>query len=279
MPDLSSAAAEKLLAGITIPPRPSVVTAVMEERAKTDPNPGRIAQLIANDVGLSAAVLKTINSPFYGLRRRIASIDEAVALLGMKNIGTLVIGHSLSGAIPSKGLERFWDSAARTALIASHLAKTLGAVSREDAHLLGLFHDCGIPLLLDRFPDYKVTLQLANNERSRSFTDVEDERHGTNHSVVGALLAANWKLPTHIRDAIANNHDLGIFGSSMPSEVLNLIATVHIAEYIENSYSRLSTDCEWEKQGVAVMTQLMIDEESVEEMARDAVEMIERSGL
>lgn len=279
MPDISTKEAEKLLSGIVIPPRPSVLTAIMEERGRDEPDPRRIAQLIANDVALSAAVLKSINSPLYGLRRQVESVDQAVAMLGLKNISALVMGLSLRGSMPAAGLERFWDSAARTALLASHLAHTLGSTSREEAHMFGLFHDCGIPLLIQRFPDYKETLTLANGSRDKTFTEVEDERHQTNHAVVGSLLAKNWKLPEHFHDAILSHHDPGVYQSGLPLPSQNIVATVHLAEHIENGYSRLSTDAEWERMGGKVMAHLMLNEETLDELTRDCLELLEESGL
>ena len=279
MADLSTEETKKLLAGVVIPPRPVVVTAVMEERGRDAPNLRRVAQLISGDVGLSAAVMKTINSPLYGLRRQISSIDQAVNLLGMKNIGALVMGLALRNAVPSKGLDRFWDSAARTALVASHLAHTLGCADKEEAHLFGLFHDCGIPLLMQRFPNFRETLQLANNASDRAFTDVEDSRHGTNHTVVGSLLATNWHLPEHLRDAIRLHHDPNVFQSNHPSEVLNLIAIGHLAEHIENTFSRLSSDSEWDKIERSIMEQLMLSADRLAELIRDAYELLEESGV
>lgn len=279
MTDLSTAEAEKLIASVSIPPRPNTVAAVMEEQNSANPNLDRIGQLIAGDVGLSAAMIKTINSPFYGLRQKVTDINRAVTMLGMKNVSSLVTSLSLRNAIPTQGLDRFWDSAARSALVASYLAKQLGGVAREDAHLFGLFHDAGIPLLMRRFESYKETLQLANNEGSRSFTDVEDDRHGTNHAVVGSLLATSWQLPEHIRNAIALHHDLDIYQSSLAAESLNLIAIVHLAEHIESSYSRLSDDAEWDKIGAATLAHLMLDADQLEEITRDTREMLGESGL
>lgn len=279
MADLSTEETKKLLAGVVIPPRPVVVTAVMEERGRDAPNLRRVAQLISGDVGLSAAVMKTINSPLYGLRRQISSIDQAVNLLGMKNIGALVMGLALRNAVPSKGLDRFWDSAARTALVASHLAHTLGCADKEEAHLFGLFHDCGIPLLMQRFPNFRETLQLANNASDRAFTDVEDSRHGTNHTVVGSLLATNWHLPEHLRDAIRLHHDPSVFQSNHRSEVLNLIAIGHLAEHIESTFSRLSGDSEWDKIERSIMEQLMLSADRLAELIRDAYELLEESGV
>ncbi len=278
MADLSVEEARKLLAGVVIPPRPTVVTAVLEERARPEPDLKRVAALIGGDVGLSAAVLKTVNSPLYGLRRQVSGIEQAVNMLGMNNVGALVTGLALRNAVPAQGLERFWDGATRTALIASYLAKQLGCTSREDAHLFGLFHDCGIPLLMQRFPDYRDTLRQANQEHGRAFTDVEDERHATNHAVVGGLLASNWHLPDHLREAIRAHHDLAVFQSGLSSAAMNLVAIGLLAEYIESGHSRLAGDGEWDKLGGAVMAHLMMDADAVEELSRDTREMLEESG-
>ncbi|NTV95102.1 MAG: HDOD domain-containing protein [Thiobacillus sp.] len=279
MSDLSTAEAEKLLAGVVIPPRPTVVTAVMDEQRSPEPDTRRIAGLIATDVGLSAAVLKTINSPMYGLRRQISAIEQAVALLGMRNIATLVTGLALRNIGSGQGLDRFWDSAARTALIAAYLTKVLGVGNRDDAYLFGLFHDSGIPLLMQRFPDYKDTLRAANDEQALSFTEVEDRGHGTNHAVVGSLLATNWNLPHDLREAVRYHHDLGVFQGDLSAGALNLIALGHLAEHIESSISRLAGESEWQKFAAPVLAHLMLDEAGVEDLRRDAGEMVEESGL
>ena len=279
MVDLTQQEAEKILAGVTIPPRPAVVNAVLEERAKAEPDLRRIAQLVATDVSLAAAVLKTINSPFFGLRRQVTSIEHGVNMLGMKNIGSLVMSLSLRNSVPAQGLDRFWDEAARTALVSAYLAQNLGCVPREDAHLFGLFQNAGIPLLMQRFPHYKDVLRKANAEAERSFTDVEDAELGTNHAVVGALLAKGWQLPEHIRLAIGQHHELDIFRSSLASEALNLVAVSLLAEFVEGSASRLSGSVEWGKRGEAALEHLMLTPEQCEELAKDALNMLEESGL
>lgn len=279
MANLTTAEAEKIIASVAIPPRPAIVNAVLEERAKAEPNLRRIAQLVSTDVGLAAAVLKTINSPFFGLRRQVSSIDHAVSMLGMKNIGALVMSLSLRNAVPTQGLDRFWDEAARTALVSAYLAQTLGCVPKEDAHLFGLFRDAGIPLLMRRFSDYRDTLKLANSELTASFTEIEDGRHGTNHAVVGGLLAKGWQLPDHIREAIGQHHDAGIYHSNLGSEAINLVAVGQLAEYIESFYSRLSGNVEWEKHGPSVLAHLILDQDQLEELSKDAKEMLEESGL
>ncbi len=263
---LNQAETHKLLSGIQIPPQPTIVRALIAERAKDDPDVGRIAQLISNDVGLSAAMLKAINSPYYGMRRKISSIPQAAALLGMKNIGSLVMGLALRASSPVQGIERFWESASRSAQLAGLLARKLGLGISDDAHLYTLFHDSAVPLLLQRFPEYRQTMTEMSKTGWVDITALEDARHNTNHAVVGGLLASNWGLPDTMRDAITLHHDKTVFASaSLPREVINLIALGHVAEHVESMLSEHMNDSAWEEFGDHCLTHLLLEEEEMQE--------------
>ncbi len=279
MNPITAQEAERLLSGIVIPPRPTIVQAILEEKGREPPDLGHISQLIASDVALAAAVLKTVNSPLYGLQRRINAIDQAVELLGMSNIATLVTGIALRASLPAQNLDRFWDSATRTAGVCLYLARQLGCVAASDAHLFGLFRDCGIPLMMQRFSDYRDTLRLANAEATRAFTDVEDARCGTNHAIVGYLLACNWQLEPPMREAIRLHHNLKIYDSGLPPMTMNLVALGVLAGHIENQYSRLVSDQEWTKLGAATTAYLMLSAHDVEELVNDAIAVLDESGL
>ncbi len=259
---LSRLEANIVAAGIAIPPRPSVVVELMRERTKPEPDLKRIAGLIAQDVGICAAVLRTVNSPLYGLRTRVDSIEHAVRLLGSKNVYALVTGLALRNALPAQGLARYYDQSSRTALIMAFLSERTGRSTPQDAHLFGLFHDCGIPLMMQRFPDYKDTLSLANAEPDRAFLDVENDRHLTNHVALGTLLAGKWQLPAHIQEAIRHHHDLGVFraGFAIGPHALDLIALMHVAAIIENAHFRASGYGEWVRLEQACRDHLGLDE-------------------
>jgi HD-like signal output (HDOD) protein len=71
----------------------------------------------------------------------------------------------------------------------AHLASRMRICSANIAHTFGLFCDIGIPLLLERFPDYQETLVLAGNDVNEKFTAIEQKRHSTSHTSIGALMA------------------------------------------------------------------------------------------
>lgn len=273
---LGQVEAQKLLGSIRIPPKPQIVQAIFSERAKDEPDVGRIACLIANDVGLSALVLKTVNSPYYGLRGKIGSIQQAVSMLGMKNIGTLVMGLALRTSMPVENMERYWESASRGAELAGLLARKLGLSIAEDAHLYTLFHDSAMPLLVQRFPDYRETMEEIANTPWDSVTNIEDTRHDTNHAVVGGLLVSNWGLPETIRMAITLHHDITVFSrSDVDRDVVTLIALGHVAEHVESALSQEMNDCECEAFGDQCVYHLMLGKEELRDFVDSAKDLYE----
>jgi HD-like signal output (HDOD) protein len=277
MTELSRQDAEKLVDSIGIPPRPAIVLAIMDERARDEPDLGLIADTIARDVGISAALLKTANSPMFGLRQSIRSVQQAVSLLGLSRVVTLANSLALRTSVNAQGIERFWDQSARTAMISAWLAGKFGH-NRDDAYLFGLFRDAGIPLLMKRFKDYKETLRLADTD-PRGITAVEDERHGMNHAVIGAILARNWLLDESVRNAIRSHHEYDVFNVSDDTQVKNLIAVSHLAGQLEGRFSRNRDDSEWMHFAQPAMTWLMIGEEDIEPLAQEVGSLLLESGL
>lgn len=263
----------KLLGTIQIPPQPEIVMALMTERASDDPDVQKIVRLINNDASIAAAVLKTVNSPFYGLNRKLTSVQQAVAALGMKNVGALVMGLALRSSVPVKGMDHYWASTSRTAQFALMLTRKLGLRNPEDVQLYVLFHDSAMPVLLQRFPDYLDTMKRIPDTPWVQITDMEDIRHNTNHVAVGGLLSRNWGLPENVREAIQWHHDpIAFIGDTVSSEVRTLIAIGHVAEHVEELVSRQLNECAWEAFGDACLKHLMLGEEELQDFidaARD----------
>jgi HD-like signal output (HDOD) protein len=263
----------KLLGSIQIPPQPEIVMALMTERASDDPDLQRIARLISNDAGIAAAVLKTANSPFYGLNKKLTSIQQAVSVLGMKNIAALVMGLALRNSVPVKGMDRYWESTNRVAQYAYLLARNLGIRATEEIQLYVLFHDSAMPLLLQRFPDYLDTMKRISDTPWIQITELEDLRHHTNHVAVGALLSRSWGLPENVREAIQWHHDPVVFvGDTVSVAVRTLIAIGHVADHIEEVISQQLNECTWESFGKACLDHLMLGQAELQDVidaARD----------
>lgn len=270
--ELSKAETEKLLGGISIPPRPAVLAELSKEIRRDDPNLANIARLVGSDVGVSAAMLKTVNSPYFGLRQRVSSVLNAVQILGAKNTVNIVTGlmlrNSLGGGKPS--LERFWDSAEKVASFSAFLAGRLPRIPRDEAYTFSQFHDCGIPILLQKFPNYVETLKQAAGSEEL-ITEIEDRVHSTNHAAVGHLVARTWYLPDVICEAILRHHDPDIFSAtdSVTPLARTLIAINHLAVHFNDTALRMRTDSQWEDIGPAVLDHLGIGQDEYSDLRDD----------
>lgn len=267
---------ERSILDIGIPPCPIILERFMTEARQDEPDFKRLASVIGTDVGLSAGLIKTANSPYFGMRQRVRSVNEAIVILGLKTASRAVAGLVLSKAFPNvANLERFWDASARIALLSGWLAQHLDipGLRAEDTYTFGLFRDCGIPVLLGRFPRYENVLMAANGDVTRSFTEVEAAELPTNHAMVGCLLAQNWWLPEEICLAIRNHHDvlaLESVDSRLPVLSRRLIAIAQLAEYIVQQQLGLSLTQEWTKLGAACLRILDVDEASFDALCVEA---------
>ena len=256
-PELSSEQISLALQGISVPPQPQIMVDLQMEQYMPDPDLEVIAGLIAQDPGLSGALLKIVNSPYYGLSNKIASIRRAVTVLGSRTVINLINAQSIKGEMTDDTivtLNRFWDTAQDVSMTSLTLAKRTGTQALDEAYALGLFHDCGIPLMLKRFPDYMRVLEqgYANAGTGSRVVDTENRHFNTNHAVVGYYTAKSWRLPVHLTEAIANHHNaLAIFSddSSRNSQLKNLLAILKMAEHICASHTVLGNqreDHEWD---------------------------------
>ncbi len=275
--ELSAEQIQQALQGISVPPQPQIMVDLQMEQYMPDPDLEVIARLISQDPGLSGALLKIVNSSYYGLSNKIASIQRAVNLLGSRSIINLINALSIKGEMSDDTivtLNRFWDTAQDVAMTCLTLAKRTGAQAVDEAYALGLFHDCGVPLMLKRFPQYMTVLEqaYANAGPESRIVDTENTAFNTNHAVVGYYTAKSWRLPEHVTDAIANHHNaLAIFSdeSTRNPQLKNLLAILKMAEHICSSYRVLgnqAVDHEWAAVGPLVLDYVGLSEYDFESL-------------
>lgn len=265
---LSEKGADALIQSIGIPARPTTLVHLQNEIAKEDPDFGRVARLVSSDVALTVSVLRIVNSPAFGLSRRCETVDNAISMLGLKQLNGIVTSLMLRNVLrgDAKQLTRFWDVSSKRSYAMSRLARGLGLVDVDVAQSFGLFCDVGIPLLMQRFPDYGPTLQACNSEEQRSFTEVEQARHHTDHALIGAMMARSWGISPMLCLAIRLHHDYAVFHDpKVPETVARLIAMGLVAEVAIQRFAGLNTSTEWNKGGDYAIGALILSEEDVED--------------
>lgn len=233
--ELSPQDLEKVLTTIDIPSCPGVVSDVMKEAQKDEPNLNRLAEIITNDPGMSAAALKLANSPLFGTSSPVSSVRKAVERLGTKNVACVAIASALrasASGLPAAWVETFWKRITILALAASMIARRQYGISADAAYTYTLFHDAAIPLMMRRFPNYG---QILDDCRLKGIMlhVAEEEFFPTNHSIVGSLLVRNWGLPPLLGQAIRFHHEDDAYDlpdTTLPGGALSLIAVTHVAE-------------------------------------------------
>lgn len=233
--ELSHEHVQKVMSTIDIPACPAILTDAMKEAQKDEPDLGRLAKLIGNDAGMSAAALKLANSPLYGSGTKISSVRQAVDRLGTKNIVCVVVAVALRGSIsgvPAAWLEQFWKRTTLVAVIASLVARRQFGISPDAAYTYALFHDAAIPMMVRRFPNYMEVLELSQRE-GRMLAAVEEEYFPCTHPIIGSLLVRNWGLPPILGQAIRFHHEDDAYelpDRTLPGGALALIAVTQVSE-------------------------------------------------
>ncbi|WP_188149526.1 HDOD domain-containing protein [Teredinibacter waterburyi] len=253
--DLTTNQIQKILQGVSIPPQPQIMVDLQMEQLSPTCSINEIARLISQDVGLSGSILKTVNSPYYKHSNTITSITQAVSLMGVNSVVNMVNALSIRGALSDDdiiALGSFWDTAMDIATAAAIIAKRLGIPNPEEAYTLGLFHNCGIPLMMQRFPNYWEIMRESYAQQSKAITEVENIHLHTNHAVVGYYVSKSWNLPSYLCQAIHDHHrvDAAFADDRSDTRKKTLLAVLKIAEHIGGIYRSLGkedVDYEWER--------------------------------
>ncbi|MCW8827022.1 MAG: HDOD domain-containing protein [Gammaproteobacteria bacterium] len=170
-----------------------------------------IEQKVSQDPSLTARILKVANSSFYGFSGKISSIKHASMILGMHATRNIIISAGVMENLQKShaggvDFELLWHHSASTGAIARILAKSVG-IGEAEAFTAGLLHDIGIMVLDIYFPeDYEKVLNYQR-ENGVGVAEAEEAVLGFNHSQVGAIVAAYWKLPELIINSCEYHHN------------------------------------------------------------------------
>ena len=268
-----------LLNGVDIPPSPLVLVQLDTELKKEAPDQREIARLISQDVALSGSVMAIANSPAFSTGNKLASIMQALNVLGTQSVFNLVVSQLLKIALSGNqdaAMDRFWESSAQTARVAAELAKRLRCVRPDVAYTFGLFHDCGIPLIMKRFPTTRAVLAEANAAEDRVFTDIEDEMLGTNHAVVGYFLAKRWHLADFISEGVLYHHDYSMLLQSgrVSDTARALIAICVLAEHIIRLNGSGNGEQEWAKAAPVACELFGLSLSAVDDLIEDMLDWL-----
>ena len=202
------------------------------------------AAVVIRDPGLTARLLRLVNSPYYGMPQRIDTVSRAVMLLGMAELQKLVCSicavetfSRLSSAVTN--MNSFWRHGVYTGLMAQAIAKRLRVLHPERLFVGGLLHDIGTLLINRRYPEIAEETIRASRGDEQMLRALELQELGFDHSMIGGLMLTNWRLPVTIADAIGYHHTPAD-ADRAPVEA----AIIHVADTIAN-FSGTGSFCEF----------------------------------
>lgn len=279
MIDVDDKVLENINRSFIIPPRPEILAELKEIMDREDPSLADISEVISKDVALSAAILKLINSPAFGLARTVSDIKQAVMFLGFQGVYSLVQGLKLKQAFAagkcSISLERFWDNAEEIAQVALYIGGQIKAkVPGENLYTLGLFHDCGVPVLAMKYQDYVKVLGEANRNYHETQCELEQKHYNTDHCTIGYFISTSWHLPKDICQLILRHHDRDYLNNIDGSIDQLSFAVLKMAENIVYSERRHVASPDWVHVKECVLDVLGFSEDDYNDLKDDISDFV-----
>ena len=247
---LSHTGLKKVVAQIdALPSMPTICMEVMEEVRAKEASIQKVAEIIARDLGMAAKILQMVNSAFFGLCRRVTDIRDAVMLLGLDAIQSLVLSVNVFASFNRDKLgffdfEGLWAHSLASGGYAKQIMQAAGQPRDvvNAAFMAGMLHDVGKLILAVTFGEaYKDLIQAAGENAPLEW-EREKEVFGASHAEIGAYLMGLWGLETALLAAIAFHHDPG------QSEVgaFGPVAAVHLANLFERENGKVTgtTGCD-----------------------------------
>lgn len=214
----------------TVSSLPSVYMRIREVMSDPYSSAADVGTIVSEDPGLTARLLRLVNSAFYNLPTEIDSVTRALSVVGTEQLYDLALATSVMtmfDEVPSElvDMESFWRHSLATGVVCRVLATERRESNVERLFVAGLLHDIGRLLILLGNPEgARESIARARASHQLLHT-VEEQIMGYNHAVVGGFLLKAWHLPEILRDPVAHHHDPRS-ATRFPAET----AIVHVAD-------------------------------------------------
>ena len=192
---------------------PHVMAQIMAVTESEESTAEDLAEVISTDQALSAKLLKTVNSPFYGIRREILSVQDCVVMLGfnsVKQVATAIsvfdtLGKGKDDQYDQQGL---WRHSLAAATIANHFDLQHRPTNEEvrGAYLAGLLHDIGKAVLNQLAPDQMAAIMQDVVGGGTPYLEAEEKLLGVTHCHIGLWTATAWNFPPALTKSIYHHH-------------------------------------------------------------------------
>lgn len=240
---------EKLHARIaqisSLPTLPSLYKQLVEEMQSETASMQRVANLIRQDVTITAKLLQMSNSAFFGLSARVENPLQAANLLGMETVKSLVLAAGVFSqfdqhGMPGFSVETIYNHSLAVGTSAKHFANAfgLGRKQAEEALMAGMLHDIGKLVMLANFREELAQSYALAEKEKISMYEAERRVIGVSHCEIGAHLLSLWGMSDLILEAVTLHDNPAL----CPCPMVNILASVHIANAIDHDRALVDRD-------------------------------------
>ena len=196
-----------------LPSLPTLYLEVTQELENSEPSLPRIVHLVSEDMAMTAKILQLVNSAFFGLRCRISSPMQAVQMLGLDTLRSLVLTTHVFDKFHTRTLgdaeiSYLWKHSLAVANFAKHIATSENADRQlvDDCFIAGLLHDAGKLILASAMEKEYQRVLDATRRNGQKLVAAETEILGCSHAEIAAFLFGLWGLPEAVIDGVAWHH-------------------------------------------------------------------------
>lgn len=222
-----------------LPSTPALYNKLVEEINSEDVSLDKIGDIVASDPGMCSKILQLVNSAFFSLPRHISTPQQAVNILGVETISSMVLAGEVFDTVDSDLLEKFnldsmWQHINRVSQIAKSLARREGLTKEQisAASTAALLHEVGTLVVASNAPElYQQVIDKAASEMI-SIDQAEQQVYQTTSAAIGAYLLGLWGLPNDVIRGVAYHRQ-----PSLDDTVTDEVSTaliVHVADLIDN---------------------------------------------
>lgn len=214
---------------------PAVAMEVVRLSRSPKTDMSALASCLSKDPALTARLLQFVNSPTFGLKRKIGSIEEAVTVIGVRPLQSVVLGFSLPPklveGIEKRVLTRYWQHSLAKALAAREIARMTHAPDADEAFVSGLLQHLGMLAMVQELGGpYVDFVKQVWNEKG-NLLQLEIASLGFDHRALSSRMVERWQFPDHLSRALAHPMQAELIARLDPS-IRASAQRLHLAEHI-----------------------------------------------
>ncbi|CAG36934.1 sensor domain-containing diguanylate cyclase [Desulfotalea psychrophila] len=265
-----------------LPTLPVVASQILTLTAAEDVTLTSIAQLVSQDISLSAKMLKVVNSAHYGFPQDISSINQAVSLLGLNAVRCLVLSFSfLSMKVEQKAnlfdFKSFWQRSLASTVTAKLILDNIENANSEEVLITGLLQNLGELIFAVVFPDKYEEILENSEEITADKGTTERAILSVTHCRMGYEIAKAWALPPSIYVPILYHHSPKSYTGGS-ADVQRTISAIYLSDILTQIFFSRTPEIYYNKFRKEARSLLMLKEEDIQNILANVHTEIKKAG-